>query len=121
MQFEPFDQVREDKDLQKDCQKYGHKAENGYSELAEIVSAWGNLSKPLRAAILGIIRSQTRDLSINGESQGSGSASRELSSSRAGAKPELPVCGQVGRSAQSNNFSQSNSAPVKTKITKGKL
>ena len=78
-------------------------------EICEVIKAWPHLPEVLRQAILGIVRSQhTGDLSTNeapelvGGDRGCGSASREAKSSRAGAKPEQPVCGQVGKGTESS-------------------
>ena len=72
-------------------------------EIREVVAAWPNLSEPIRVGILAIVRSQLGDLSTNRGSESASGAKVAAArapkgkSSGAGAKPELPVCGQVGR------------------------
>ena len=58
VQFEPADTPPICKALRDDCHKYGHTAEIGSEELAEIGAAWSALPEPLRAAVLAIVRSQ---------------------------------------------------------------
>ena len=75
-------------------------------EVCEVLAIWPDLPEALKAAVLAIIRTHKRDLSINRgsdrreRSEGCASLSREAKSSDAGAKPEQPVCGQVGQAAQ---------------------
>jgi hypothetical protein len=71
-------------------------------ELCEVIAAWPDLPEALRAGVLAIVRTQSRDLSINRGSESANGAkvaavrAAKRQSSVAGAKPEQPVCGQVG-------------------------
>jgi hypothetical protein len=71
-------------------------------ELCEVIAAWPDLPEALRAGVLAIIRTHSRDLSINRGSEAANGAkvaaarAAKRQSSDAGAKPEQPVCGQVG-------------------------
>ena len=84
-----------------------HDSGKGF-EVCEVLAAWPDLPEALRAAVLAIIRTHRRDLSTNRgsgtqrseveRSEGCGSGSQQAS--HAGAKPEQPVCGQVGHSKE---------------------
>jgi hypothetical protein len=74
-------------------------------EICEIIAAWPGLPEALRAGVLAIVRSG--GLSINRGSESANGAkvaavrAAERQSSVAGAKPEQPVCGQVGAGGSS--------------------
>jgi hypothetical protein len=69
-------------------------------ELCEVIAAWPDLPEALRAGVLAIVRTQSRDLSINRGSESANGAkvaavrAAKRQSSVAGAKPEQPVCGR---------------------------
>ncbi len=84
----------ENEGLQSLWTQIGTLATGDASEVREILAVWPQLPPPLRAAVLAIIRTQRGDLSTNRDSEGCGSPSPN--NSDAGAKPEQPVCGQVG-------------------------
>ncbi len=97
----PDNQALVSGDTQIDTQNFGQ-------GIAEVSAAWPDLPKALKAAVLAIIRTHRRDLSTNRgsgtqrseveRSEGCGSGSQQAS--HAGAQPEQPVCGQVGRTAR---------------------
>ena len=78
-------------------------------EICEVFAIWPDLPDAFRAAILAIVRSYRKDLSINRENESASEAkvaparAAQRKSSGAGAKPELPVCGQVDRDPQKNS------------------
>ena len=93
-------QVVTERDTPQDTLEPGTRA--GF-EVCEVIRAWTKLPEVLRAAVLAIVRSHLGDLSTNRGSESASGAkvaaarAPKGNSSRAGAKPELPVCGQVGR------------------------
>jgi hypothetical protein len=83
-------------------------------EVCEVIRAWTKLPGVLRNAILSIVRSHVGDLSTNCGAKVAAARAPKGASSRAGAKPELPVCGQVG-GRTSENSPPRKSARGKTK------
>jgi hypothetical protein len=77
----------------------------GGFEICEVIAAWPDLPEALRAGVLAIVRSG--GLSINRGSESANGAkvaavgAAQRQSSVAGAKPEQPVCGQVGAGGSS--------------------
>ncbi|GAT35259.1 hypothetical protein TSACC_3323 [Terrimicrobium sacchariphilum] len=100
--FEPVGAPLIINDLRKGCHTGCHTNESQAGEfpegfeICEVINAWLTLPKPLRAAVLAIVRSHKEDLSINRpEAEVAAARAPKGNSSRAGAKPEQPVCGQV--------------------------
>ena len=86
-------------------------------EICEVISAWPSLPEALRVGVLAIVRSHLGDLFTNRGSESASGAkvvagpAAKRKSSGAGAKPELPVCEQVGRGI-SRDFVRSDCAGV---------
>ena len=65
-------------------------------EICSVLAAWPSLSRSAQKQIILIVRGEEKDLSINGQmAEVAAARAPQGPSSRAGAKPELPVCGQV--------------------------
>lgn len=85
--------------------------------MCEVVGAWPDLPAALRAGVLAIVRSHLGDLFTNRGSESASGAkvgaarAAKRNSSGAGAKPDLPVCEQVGRGTREDSTRRGSVAP----------